>query len=193
MPSGLVSTRRSPTTALRVAENALRMHASGDREAELQLLVDDAVAADDDRARLVHLVLTAAQDLGEHLERQLARRKADDVQRRERLAAHRVDVGQRVRRGDLAERDTDRRRSARRSRPSARARDRRTGRRRRRRRTSRVRRAGADRARPGSCSSARDRSPAPSLAAQPAQRANAVSLNESSRVIVLMSASNDHE
>ena len=44
------------------------MHTSGDGETELELFVDDAVAADDERAGLVHLVLTAAQNLGEHLE-----------------------------------------------------------------------------------------------------------------------------
>ena len=42
------------------------MHSTGHRESVLQLLVDDRVPADDHRTGLVHLVLTAAEDLGEH-------------------------------------------------------------------------------------------------------------------------------
>ena len=52
----------------RCVSSASRMRAAGDRQAELELLVDDRVAADDERARLVHLVLPAAQDLGEHVD-----------------------------------------------------------------------------------------------------------------------------
>ena len=51
----------------------------------------------------MHLVLAAAQNLGEYLDRQLTRREADDVERRQRFATHRVDVGQRVRRSNLPE------------------------------------------------------------------------------------------
>ena len=46
------------------------MDAPGDGEAELELIVEDGVAADDARACFVHLVLAAAHDVGEHLERQ---------------------------------------------------------------------------------------------------------------------------
>jgi hypothetical protein len=53
--------------------------------------------------RLAHLVLPAAEDVGEHRERQPVRREADDVERGERLAAHGVHVGERVGRGHLAE------------------------------------------------------------------------------------------
>ncbi len=51
------------------------MHAPGDGQAELELFVDDRVAADDERAGFVHLVLPAAQDVGEHVEREAIRRE----------------------------------------------------------------------------------------------------------------------
>ena len=76
MPSGLVEDEpiadRSRSALLRIR---LRMHASGDGQSELELLVDDRVAADDDRTGLVHLVLPAAQDLGEHVDRELVQRE----------------------------------------------------------------------------------------------------------------------
>ena len=104
VPSGLVRTRRSPTDSVGVAQNALRVRATGDGQAELELFVDDAVAADDDRAR------PRAPCPGRREESRSSTSigsvpagKADDVQRGERLAAHRVDVRQRVRRGDLPE------------------------------------------------------------------------------------------
>ena len=75
MPSGFVSTRRSPTFAFALLSMSLRMHPPGHRETVLQLFVDDRVPADDERAGLVHLVLPAAQNLGEHAQRQLARRE----------------------------------------------------------------------------------------------------------------------
>jgi hypothetical protein len=80
-----------------------RVRASGNGETVFDLLVDDAVATNDERAGFVHGVLPATQDLGEHLERGRARWKADDVERGERLATHRIDVGQCVRCGDAAE------------------------------------------------------------------------------------------
>src|SRR6185437_2583165 len=86
-----------------VAEDAARIGAAGHGDAELELFVDDGVATDDDRAGLVDLVLPAAQDFGEDLERQLAGGETDDVERGERLAAHGVDVGEGVGGGDLAE------------------------------------------------------------------------------------------
>ena len=89
---------------VRVAQHLLGIHAPGHRQPELQLVVDDRVAADDERAGFVDLVLPAAEDVGEHVEREPIRGKADDVERGERLAAHRVHVRERVRRGDLAER-----------------------------------------------------------------------------------------
>ena len=73
MPSGFVSTRRSPGRAPAFVSMRSRVHAARDGEAVLQLVVHDGVATDDVRARLVHLVLAAAQDLGENLERQLCR------------------------------------------------------------------------------------------------------------------------
>ena len=81
------------------------MRLAGDAQTELELLVDDRVPADEHRARLAHLVLTAAENVGEHVDGgSLPDGKADDGERGERLAAHGEDVGQRVRGGDLAER-----------------------------------------------------------------------------------------
>ena len=53
-------------------------------------------------ASLVELRASSREDVPQHLRVELAR-KSDEVERRERPAAHRVDVGQRVGRGDLAE------------------------------------------------------------------------------------------
>jgi len=61
------------------------------------------VTADDESAGFVHFVLSPTKNLSENRDRELARRKADDVERRERLTPHRVDVGEGVRRRDLAE------------------------------------------------------------------------------------------
>ena len=60
----------------------------------------DRVAADDGDARLGRLVGRPAEDVAEHLGRQLVVREADDAQGGQRLAAHRVDVAQGVGGGD---------------------------------------------------------------------------------------------
>ena len=78
------------------------MSATRDRETVLELFVDDRVTADDEGAGLVNFVLPTAQDLGEHAQRKRVRWKADDVERSERLTAHGIDVGEGIRRCDLA-------------------------------------------------------------------------------------------
>ena len=68
----------------------------------LRLVVVNGVTAGDERARLVDLVIAAAQ----HRVYGLARhrfRHGHDVQAQLRLCAHRIDIRQRVRRRDLAE------------------------------------------------------------------------------------------
>ncbi len=86
----------------RVLEHPLRVDEPGDRHAVLRLGVLHRVAAEDRDPRLVRLLLPAGEDLREHRERVVAR-EADEVEREDRLRPHRVDVGERVRRGDLAE------------------------------------------------------------------------------------------
>ena len=78
------------------------MHKAGHAQAVLGLLVQDAVPARDDRARLIYLVIPAAQD-GLHCTVRHGFRHAQQVERGFGLAAHGVDVGQRVRRRDLSE------------------------------------------------------------------------------------------
>ena len=86
-----------------VAQDAVRMHQSGHRHAELDLLVDDGVTADDHHARLLRLGEAAAQDVGQDLQGDAALREARDVERRLRLAPHGVDIGEGVGGRDRAE------------------------------------------------------------------------------------------
>ena len=78
------------------------MHKAGHAQAVLGLLVQDAVPARDDRARLIYLVIPAAQD-GLHRAVRHGFRHAQQIKRGFGLAAHGVDVGQRVRCRDLPE------------------------------------------------------------------------------------------
>ena len=79
------------------------MHHAGDRHPIFEFFVDDRVAADYNSSGLSGPLRAAADDLAQHLEVQLALRERDDIQRRLRLGAHRVDVTQRVGRRHLAE------------------------------------------------------------------------------------------
>src|SRR5919106_1278178 len=78
--------------------------AAGNGESVFDLFIDDAVPAGNHGTGLVHRVLSAAEDLGEHLDRRPASGKADNVERRERLPSHRVHIGERVRGGDASKR-----------------------------------------------------------------------------------------
>jgi len=86
-----------------VGEERARVDRAGCRQAVLDLLVPDGVASQHDGARLGHLLLAALQDAPQDLEVDPVLREADDVQRRERLGPHRVEVRKGVGRGDLAE------------------------------------------------------------------------------------------
>jgi hypothetical protein len=87
-----------------VADHLIGMHDSGDGHAVLQLFVDDAVAADHDRACCPDALRSAVDDVGQHAEIELTFWERDDVERRSRSTSHCVHVAQRVRRSDLAER-----------------------------------------------------------------------------------------
>ena len=85
-----------------VGEYALRVDEARDCEAVLRLVVEDAVAAGDDGPGLVDLVVAAAEQGVDGLTRHLLRH-AHEVERQLGLAAHGIDVRERVRCGDLAE------------------------------------------------------------------------------------------
>ena len=86
-----------------VREEEVRMRPPRNCQAVLQLGIDNGVPADNQRSGFVHFLLTAGENFSQHLERQLAGRKRDDVECRHWLAAHGVDIGQRICRGDLTE------------------------------------------------------------------------------------------
>ena len=63
VPMRLVKTSASPGTRAGVGLDARGMNGAGDRVAELDLVVVDAVAAEDGAAGLVHLLGAALEDL----------------------------------------------------------------------------------------------------------------------------------
>ena len=81
-----------------------RVRGTGHRHAVLRLRVVDAVAAGDVTARCAPGLQAAEQHLRRQLGRQLVTWPAEQVHRHQRLPAHRVDIRQRVGRGDPAER-----------------------------------------------------------------------------------------
>ena len=103
-PSGLVRTRRSPGLAAAL----VRIRRGSTRPVTASPYLSSSsttrVPADDDRAGFVDRVVSALQHCRQHFEREAIGGIGDDVERRERLAAHGVDVGKRVRRRDAAER-----------------------------------------------------------------------------------------
>ena len=104
VPSGLVNTSRSPGRAAALVAIRRGSTSAGDGEARLDLVVLDAMAADDGHAGLGHFVQSAAEDLAEDLVGEFSRGKADDRQRGQRPPAHRINVAERIGRRDLAER-----------------------------------------------------------------------------------------
>ena len=86
----------------RVGQHARRVYGSGDGIAELDLLVGNAVPADHGATGLLHLRKTAEQYLLQRFNVAL-RGVRHNRERRERLAAHGVNVAQGVGRRDLAE------------------------------------------------------------------------------------------
>jgi hypothetical protein len=87
----------------RVPHDALRMHGAGNGEPVLELAVDEGVTADDDGACRADAFARAFADADQHVEWKLAAREAHDAERDERLAAHRIHVGESIGRRDLAE------------------------------------------------------------------------------------------
>ena len=89
--------------AARVGDHAVGVHGAGDGQAVLRLGVVDRMAADDLGAGRAHDVEAAAQHLAQRGRAELLERPRHQVERGQRPAAHRVDVGQRVGRGDAPE------------------------------------------------------------------------------------------
>ncbi len=83
--------------------DGVRMHRAHDCEAVLRLVVADRVPTGQDRARGPHALVRAGEDVTEHLDRKLFRKRRDG-EREQRRATHREHVVQRIRRGDRAER-----------------------------------------------------------------------------------------
>ena len=86
LPIGLVSTSRSPGTRTGIGEQKIGMRAARDGQTVLELGVDHGVTADNERSRLVNLLLAAGA--GSRSSTSSGRspgRKRDNVERGERL------------------------------------------------------------------------------------------------------------
>ena len=79
------------------------MHHTGDSQPVLGLSILDRVPADDRDSSLIAHRRAAPQDRDKQRLAQLRERERDHIQRTHRLAAHRVDVGERVGSGDPPE------------------------------------------------------------------------------------------
>ena len=77
---GLGEDEHVALTGADVAQDAVGVHGAGDGQPVLDLLVDDGVAADDDRAGFLDLVGAAPQHLAQHLDVHLSLGEADDVE-----------------------------------------------------------------------------------------------------------------
>ncbi len=86
-----------------VGQHPLGIDDAADGEPVLGLGVVDRVAAANDGTGRGNGLEAAGEDLAEQLGRQLVQGEGDEVDRDERRAAHRVDVGERVGGGDPAE------------------------------------------------------------------------------------------
>ena len=100
-PRGLVSVSGNPARPRRCGA-AGRVGDAGDRQPVLRLGVVDAVTAGEVAPGLRADVGAAAEHLAGQLERERLARPGEQVDSDERLAAHRVDVGQGVGRRDPA-------------------------------------------------------------------------------------------
>src|SRR5437660_1545176 len=78
------------------------MYRTGYAVAEFHFGIADAVPAPHHAAGFLHLGEPPGEHALEHIEISTIG-KADDGERRHRLAAHRIDIAQRIYRGDLAE------------------------------------------------------------------------------------------
>ena len=85
-----------------VGPDAIGIDRAGDRVAELHLRIANGVATEQRRARFLQLVEAAEKDRANRVAVERVLRERGNRERRHRLPAHRVDVAERVGRGDLA-------------------------------------------------------------------------------------------
>ena len=88
-------------TRARFSQQPVRMHETNRRKPDLRLLILDGVSPGDDRPGLAHFFRQPKYDLAGHVHRKL-RRQRGDVQRQNRARAHRVNIAERIGRGDRA-------------------------------------------------------------------------------------------
>ena len=86
-----------------VFDQGFRPNDAGCRQSVFDLDVAHRMPTDDHRPGFLYFFSTTTKDLAENLEIELVVGKANNVQRGRRSGAHRVDVAQRVRDGDLPE------------------------------------------------------------------------------------------
>jgi hypothetical protein len=102
VPSALVKMRAIARFGAGVGEDLFRMDEAGDGISELGFVVANAVAANHGACGFDHFREAAGEDAFENVEIGLLG-KTHQGQRCERFSAHRVNIAQRIGRGDLAE------------------------------------------------------------------------------------------
>ena len=85
-----------------VANNFVRMNGAGDRHAEFDLFVDDAMAADHHGAAFLDFFGAAFENLAENFHVHFTLGEANDIEAGLGLPAHGVNIAQRIGRGNLA-------------------------------------------------------------------------------------------
>ena len=103
VPSGFVSTSAWPARPRAFVRMLRGVDEAGDRVAELDLRVAHRVSAEERAAGVPQGEGAAAHDRRRPLRREVPLGERGDRERGERPSAHRVHVGERVRRGDAAE------------------------------------------------------------------------------------------
>ena len=86
-----------------IGDDPVRMDNAVDAQPVLGFVVVDGMAADQAGPGLDHFIVAAAQDLPEDAHIEMFGREHHDIQGGERFAAHGIDIGDRIGRGDLAE------------------------------------------------------------------------------------------
>ena len=99
---GLGDDHRVPLAGAVIGQDLLRMHRAGDTHAVLGFVIGDGVAPRDGTHGLGRLVGASGQDLPRHLQIE-AVGETQQIQGKDGLSAHGIDVGDGIGRGDLSE------------------------------------------------------------------------------------------
>src|SRR5207253_7166093 len=86
-----------------IGEKKVGMRFARDGETILKLCVYDCMSPDNERIGLMYFFLPPSKYAAQNLQRQIVRRKRDDIERSDGLTAHRIHVGERIRGCDLPE------------------------------------------------------------------------------------------